>query len=1053
MRVPVLRTSIATLAVSLVGSTMALLPSTASAAPATTPSRAVAAANTVDPANPFAEFDVTIVGEPRFGETVTAQPSGHGVTLPDGSPIVGQVSYEWRVGGVVITSATGPTLSPVLTDIGKTVMVTATVSLAGYPSVSRSTTSVRPVLGGRQVNATAPTVVGVPKVGERLTFTPGTPHGIQAKVRYQWIVGGTPVEGAAGTALGYTPGPDDIGKPVTLRATHTLTNYEDLQIDATPTGPVAPGDIGVSAVVKGSPAAGETLTAEVTRTPASARVAYQWFVATDNNLNGTPIDGATSSTFTLDRTHVGAHVWVRIDSSLVGYTTVAIESDPVGPVSQGLQTWAAPIVTGTPTVGGTLTANTPTLDAHTEASYVWNRNGTPIIGAEGRTYLPGVNDLGARLSVTVTYRREGYADLMRTSTQTATITNGELPAFRVGLTGTSRVDQVLTANPNLAPGTEGRLAYVWRSGGAVVAGEVSNTYQLRPQDVGRTVTVTVTHSRDGFLDRVVEATSNVVTPGTQTGTAPTVTGTAVVGGVLGFSGGTTPSADAEVTRQWLVNGSPVEGATGPTYTIRPEDAGKRISLTTTIALQGYTNLVLTSTATVAVTKATFTSLTVDVSGATKVDGTLTARFDVSPAGSVKLQWKADGTPIAGATDSTLRITPQLAGKTVTVTATATLNGYADRVENGTAGVIAKGTLSGTAPTITGETAVGTRLIAVPGTPHSTSVAVTYEWTADGVVVATGRSLALTSALLGKTLRLVTTHSLPGYDDLVFTSSPTDPVSSSSFTSTDLIVSGTAKVGHTLVATTNSTPSASSVVVTWRRGDVVLGTGHTYTAKKDDEGHVLTATAVFSRGGHADATRVGTTAAVAHALAPDLSLKASHTQIRQGKRTILRWTSRSATSLNASWTDANVKAIGASTRKPRVGRHTYVVTATNANGTTTASVTVTVLLPAKKLTVKTKAKVRRSKKFTVRISGLASREAFRLTYGQQRIRGIASATGTTKIVLVAPYKSRAKLTKVTVVGSLQDRVGAARITITTPTQNSVAPKKKTAAKKKASARKR
>ncbi|MFC6154731.1 hypothetical protein [Nocardioides yefusunii] len=1053
MRVPVVKTSIAALALSLVGPTMALAPAHAAGGP-------TAAASVVNPADPFADFTVAIVGEPRFGESVTAVPSGHVVTLPDGTELEGTVSYEWRVGGVLITSNTTPSLAPVLSDIGKTVMVTATVSLAGHPSATHSMSSERGVLGGKQINATAPKVLGTAKVGQRLTFTAGTPHSVQAKVRYQWYVDGTPVEGAAGTALGYTPSPDDIGKRVTIRATHTLNNFETLEIDATPTGPVVPGDIAVTAVIKGSPAAGEVLTAEVTRTPVSARVGYQWYVARDNNLNGTAIEGATGSTFTLDRSHVGAHVWVRIDSNLAGYTSSAVESAPVGPVSQGLQNWAAPTISGTATIGSVLTAAIPTLDVNTEASYVWNRNGTPIVGADKRTYTATVSDLGARLSVTVTYRRDGYADLMRTSTQTATITNGDLPTFRVGLTGTAKVDQTLTAKvdqtltasvSNTGTGTPaGRLSYVWRSGGAVVAGAVGTTFKLRPEDAGKTVTVTVTQSLEGYLDRIVEATSSVVANGTLTGTAPNITGSAVVGQVLTISGGTVWSADADVSRQWRVNGVAVEGATGTSYTVRAEDSGKRITLTTLVSLPGYNDLTLTSSMSAAVAKATFDSLSVDVSGAMRVDGTLTARHSVSPAGSVKLQWKANGIAIAGATDSILQLTPALAGKTITLSATATLNGFADRTETATAGVVAKGTLTGTAPTIKGEAIAGTKLTAVPGTAHSSSVDVSYRWTADNATVATGRTITLTSELLGKTLRLVTTHSLAGYEDLVFTSSPSDPVIVSAFTSTDLIVSGTAKVGHTLVATTTAKPTASTVLVTWRRGDTVVGVGSTYVATPEDESFVLTATAEFFRKGYAEETEVWKTAPVANALAPDLVLKTSATSIRKGKRVIVSWTSKSATSVNASWSDTTVKAIGASTRKPGVGRHTYVVTATNANGATTASVTVDVLLPPKKLKVTTKKKVGRTKKFTVTISGLASREEFTLVYGQQKIRGVGKAVGVTKIVLIAPYKTRAKETTVRVTGSIKDRVGASKITITTPTQKSV-PKKK-AAKKKAAPKK-
>ena len=60
-----------------------------------------------------------------------------------------------------------------------------------------------------------------------------------------------------------------------------------------------------------------------------------------------------------------------------------------------------------------------------------------------------------------------------------------------------------------------------------------------------------------------------------------------VGQVLRATPGTYAPADAKVSLQWLRNGSPIAGATGAAYRVAAADAGRRISLRTTVTRPDY----------------------------------------------------------------------------------------------------------------------------------------------------------------------------------------------------------------------------------------------------------------------------------------------------------------------------------------------------------------------------------------------------------------------------------------------------------------------------------
>lgn len=89
---------------------------------------------------------------------------------------------------------------------------------------------------------------------------------------------------------------------------------------------------------------------------------------------------------------------------------------------QEIRSWRAPTISGVRRYGAALTASAGTWSVGgLTPSYQWLRGGEPIGGATGRTYRIRPTDLGRRLQVRVTVRKDGYAPARRTSASTSPV--------------------------------------------------------------------------------------------------------------------------------------------------------------------------------------------------------------------------------------------------------------------------------------------------------------------------------------------------------------------------------------------------------------------------------------------------------------------------------------------------------------------------------------------------------------------------------------------------------------------------------------------------------
>ncbi|MCJ0869684.1 Tat pathway signal protein [Streptomyces sp. AP-93] len=174
--------------------------------------------------------------------------------------------------------------------------------------------------------------------------------------------------------------------------------------------------------------------------------------------------------------------------------------------------------------------------------------------------------------------------------------------------------------------------------------------------------------------------------------APTVTGTAVVGGTVKATiGSWLPVADAH-TYRWYADGKSISGATASSYTLPSALQGKQLTVVVTARKAGHPAVKATSAAVLVKGAAPKATKAPSITGTAKVGSVLTANrgtWTPTPT-SYTYKWYADGKLITGATRTTFTLTSAQRGKRITVKVTAYRTGHL----SGTATSGARGPVAG-----------------------------------------------------------------------------------------------------------------------------------------------------------------------------------------------------------------------------------------------------------------------------------------------------------------------------------------------------------------------
>jgi len=162
-------------------------------------------------------------------------------------------------------------------------------------------------------------------------------------------------------------------------------------------------------------------------------------------------------------------------------------------------TGVVPVISGTATVGKTLTAKPGTWGSGWTFTYQWFRSAakTRIAGASKATYVAAAADLGKPLYVSVKGTK-GTAHYTQYSVATSKVAAGVLTSTPVPtISGKLAVGKKLTAK---AGGWNSgvTLSYRWYNGSSKISGATKSTYKLKSSDKRDKISVTVTGTKAGY---------------------------------------------------------------------------------------------------------------------------------------------------------------------------------------------------------------------------------------------------------------------------------------------------------------------------------------------------------------------------------------------------------------------------------------------------------------------------------------------------------------------------------------------------------------------------
>ena len=685
----------------------------------------------------------------------------------DGLPLVRGLGY-----GVASNPRSYPAFGPAVLSArrGATALGQATATLAaGSASLvavlpratgTLATVVVLPVAADPPVATVAPSISvggGTAQTGATLTCAPGTWTGAGAPT-FQWLRDGTPI--AAATAATYIlSGASDAGHRIDCRvsATGPGGTVRALATGAVtlPDLPVATNLPAISYVNGGLQLRCGSVTADWTGSPT---LTFAW--KRENVATGITTQNYTLAAAGADE---GKTFTCTVSATNRSGTGTASKDFTVGVTPAAS---VAPAITGTAQDGRLLTASNgtwaPTPDHFT---YQWLRDNVAIPNATLGTYLPGANDVGSVIKVTVTATIDGVPT---TGTATSTGTAKIAPRYTDGTptapTGTLRDDQQLDASASVDANTAWNgvagltLGYRWRrcneigAACADIAGATASTYTLTAADVGQKVRVFVSASKNGSAatDSIGSTATGVIAP--RPTAKPTITGasTAIDGTQLTASDpdsdwNSPPNVTLDRTYDWrscaaaataFTSCDPIAGASTTSGNLTPGagEVGLAIKVQVTATANGASTLstfASDGSASVAPiwTDGTPAAPAVQGGGALDANATLVAPATLSSATSwhgvtgltVDLQWQrcdehgASCADIGGETGSTYTLTSADAGQTLRVGAAASKGGSAASAAtpSATTAVVAPGIDE--VPDLNGSALVGRTITPSAGT--------------------------------------------------------------------------------------------------------------------------------------------------------------------------------------------------------------------------------------------------------------------------------------------------------------------------------------------------
>ena len=283
-----------------------------------------------------------------------------------------------------------------------------------------------------------PTISGTVQVGETLTADVSGINDADGldnvSYGYQWISGGTDIDGATGSSYLLTS--SEQGRTIKVR----VSFIDDRNIAEARTSDATGAVIAArnrqatgKPTIDGTARVGQTLTADASNISdldgiTNATFFYQW------RAGGLTIIGANRSIYTLTASEQGKTVTVRVRfvddrNNIESRASDATEAVAAAPNRDAT---GSPSITGMPQVEQTLTASTSGIadqDGLDDVSYgyQWIAGGLDIGGATGSTYTLTAGEQGQTIQVRVTFTDDAGNAESLASEATAEVTAAPVP--------------------------------------------------------------------------------------------------------------------------------------------------------------------------------------------------------------------------------------------------------------------------------------------------------------------------------------------------------------------------------------------------------------------------------------------------------------------------------------------------------------------------------------------------------------------------------------------------------------------------------------------------
>ena len=627
---------------------------------------ATSAGVTASNSNPVFAATPSISGSAIVGSTLNVINTA--TTDDDGD--TSTLAYQWQADGVDIVGASSASFTPGTAQAPASITATVTATDGNGGTASATSAGVT-VANSEPIFATTPSISGTADIGSLLSIvnTANTDaDGDAISQSYQWQSDGVDIAGAVSAS--YTLTQDDAHAAITAIVTADDGNGGTTTVT---TGSLTIGNnspvFTATPTISGSARVGSNLTATNTATTDvdgdSVSLSYQW------KANGVDIAGAPGKNFTPTAAQAHASITVAV-TGVDGNGGSAIANSTGVTVVNNNPTFAdTPTIGGSAAVGSELSAiNTATTDIDGDSitlNYQWQANGADIAGATGASFTPTAAQAHTSITVIVS-GDDGYGGSTATVTSSGLLMADSSPVFisTPSITGSailgSSVGIANTATTD-ADGDTVLLAYQWQADGSNIAGATGASFAPTAVQAHATISVAVA-ANDGRGGITVANSAGVTVANSNPDfdTAPTISGSAIVGSALSANGSASDiDGDAVIhSYQWQANGVDIAGATGASYTLTSAEAQAMIMVEVT-ADDGYGGTDSAISAAVKVTNSKpYFEATPAITGETTSGSTLSL-VDATAADvdgdtvNLRYQWQLGGIDIVDATLETYEI--------------------------------------------------------------------------------------------------------------------------------------------------------------------------------------------------------------------------------------------------------------------------------------------------------------------------------------------------------------------------------------------------------------